>query len=120
MIEELVGRVFATRNAVHLAHWAAKGDGSFARHMALGELYDNLIDQIDKVVEMYQGAFGLIDKVPPRQVNVSDIIAHLNDEVEWIETNMTEISGGIRALENTLQDLSGIYYTSIYKLTNLK
>ena len=35
MIEELVSRTFAIRNAAHLAHWRAKGTGSFAKHMAL-------------------------------------------------------------------------------------
>ena len=120
MIEELVGRVFATRNAVHLAHWAAKDDGSFARHMALGSFYDDLIDKIDRIVEMHQGAFELIGKVTPRQVGAGDILDHLNSEVEWLESNMDELSGGIKAIENVLQDLSGSYYTTIYKLTYLK
>lgn len=120
MIEELVGRVFATRNAVHLAHWAAKGEGSFARHAALGDLYDALIDKIDAVVEMYQGAFELLGAVKVPSATPKDLLDHLNDEAEWIETNMDEISGGIKALENALQDLSGIYYTAIYKLTYLQ
>jgi hypothetical protein len=116
VIEELIGRVFATRNAVHLAHWKTK---SFANHMALGELYDALIDKIDTVVEMYQGAFELVGDVKPHQVSETDIVMHLNHEVEWIEGNMDDLSGGIKALENVLQDLSGAYYHAIYKLTNL-
>ena len=120
MIEELVGRIFATRNAVHLAHWAAKGDGSFARHTALGELYDALIDKIDTVVEMHQGAFELLGEVKVPSAQPKNLLDHLNDEVEWIETNLDELSGGIKALENVLQDLSGAYYTAIYKLTYLK
>lgn len=119
-MKELVGRVFATRNAVHLAHWAAKGEGSFARHKALGDLYDALVDKIDKIVEMYQGAFELLGSLKVPDATPKDLLDHLNDEVEWLETNMDELSGGVRSLENALQDLGGVYYTAIYKLTYLK
>lgn len=117
MIEELVGRVFATRNAVHLAHWKTK---SYAQHMALGAFYDDLIDKIDTIVEMYQGAFELIDNVPSPQVSPDKLLPHLTSEAEWIEAHMEQISDGVKALENVLQDLSGSYYTTIYKLTHLK
>lgn len=117
MIEELIGRVFATRNAVHLAHWKTN---SYAQHMALGAFYDDLIDKIDTIVEMYQGAFDLVDKVPTPQVSASNILAHLNSEVEWIETHLEELSEGVKAIENALQDLSGSYYSTIYKLTHLQ
>lgn len=113
MIEELVSRVFATRNAVHLAHWKTN---SFAKHSALGDLYEGLIEQIDKCVEIYQGANELIEKPKPRNVDPDDIVKHLEAEAEWIEANMDELSGGVRALENVLQDLSGTYYHALYKL----
>lgn len=117
MIEELIGRVFATRNAVHLAHWRTD---SYAQHQALGAFYDDLVDKIDRIVEMHQGAFDLIDKVPTMQASPNNILNHLNTEAEWIETNSEELSGGIKAIENALQELSGSYYTTIYKLTHLQ
>ena len=57
MIEELIAKVFAAREAAHLEHWRTK---SYAQHQALGEFYDTIIDQIDELVECYQGNFGLI------------------------------------------------------------
>jgi len=65
MIEELVTRVFSTRNAAHLAHWKTK---SFAEHSALGDFYDALIDGVDEIIEDYQGAFGLILERSDRRV----------------------------------------------------
>lgn len=117
MIEELIGRIFATRNAAHLAHWRTS---SYAQHQALGAFYDDLVGKIDAIVEMYQGAFDVIDKVPTMQAPANNILTHLNAEVEWIETNLDELSGGIKAIENALQDLSASYYTTIYKLTHLQ
>ena len=116
MIEELVSRVFATRNALHLKHWATT---SYAAHVALGELYDEIVDKIDDVVEIYQGAVEMIGDVEPTTVK-DDIIEHIRDEADWIEENMEEISAGTKAVENVLQDLSGIYYIAIYKLTRFK
>lgn len=119
MIETLVSKVFATRNAAHLAHWAAKGDGSFARHMALGDFYDAIIDKIDTIVEAHQGAFGLIGEVKPETVAKADIVEHIADEAQWIDDNRAKIAGGVRALENLIDDLTGSYLTTYYKLRNL-
>lgn len=116
-MEELVARVFATRNALHLKHWATT---SYAAHVALGELYDAVIDKIDEAVEIYQGATDeIISDVTPGKVK-ENILEHLRDEAEWIEAHMDDISGGVKAVENVLQDLSGVYFRTIYKLSRFK
>lgn len=119
MIEELVSRIFATRNAAHLAHWAATGEGSDARHRALGDFYDGLIDKIDDIVEIHQGAFGLIGSVEPCDVD-GDIVVHIGAEANWIVKNRTELAGGLPPIENTLDDLVGLYLKTFYKLRNLR
>lgn len=116
MIEELISRVFATRNAVHLAHWKTK---SYAQHVALGELYDGLIDRIDAIVEMYQGAFGLIENVDVKPISSADIMEHIGQEANWIEENRSAIAGDVCAIENQIDDLAGLYLTTFYKLKNL-
>lgn len=116
MIEQLVSRVFATRNALHLKHWATT---SYAAHVALGDLYDEIVDKVDEIVEMYQGAIDIIGDVKPATVK-DDILAHLRDEADWIEAHLEEISAGVKAVDNALQDLSGLYYRAIYKLSRFK
>jgi hypothetical protein len=116
MIQELVTKVFATRNAVHTGHWKTK---SYAEHMALGDFYDGLVDKIDAIVEMYQGAFGLIDSIDSEPVVGKDIVRHLTDEAKWINDNRETISGDWCAIENALDDLVGLYLTTLYKLKNL-
>ena len=74
MVEDFVGRMFAIRDAAHLAHWAAKGEGSFARHKALGKFYEVLIDKLDAYIEAYQGYFGLIGPVKPIPYTRENII----------------------------------------------
>lgn len=53
MIEELISRIFKTRNQAHLSHWKTK---SFSEHKALGSFYDDVIDKLDDLVEACQGS----------------------------------------------------------------
>lgn len=116
MIEELVSRVFAARNIAHLAHWKTK---SFSQHMALGSFYDDLIDQVDALVEAYQGQFGLIGNVPLKAPAKAEIIAYLEDDLAWINENCEEITKENDSLENLLQNITATYQSTLYKLKNL-
>lgn len=120
MIEQLIARVFYARNLAHFEHWRAKGDGSFAKHMALGEFYDGVIDALDPLVEAYQGAFDLIGAIPAPEVSKGDVLAQLQADAEWVEQNHEDICQGNRAVANLIDGLTGVYLSAIYKLKNLK
>lgn len=119
MIEQLVSRVFYTRNAAHLAHWKTK---SYAEHTALGAFYDGLVDNIDAIVEAYQGFFDLIAMVPPRtgELLPKDIVSHISDECDWINANRSKIAEDTPAIENNIDTLSALYMSTLYKLRNLR
>ena len=122
MIEKLITRVLATRNAAHVAHWKAKGMGSYAKHVALDEFYNAILSQLDEIVEIHQGAFGLIDAVtfPGTIANPSTIVEHIKEEAQWLEDNREKIADGVCAIENQVDELTGIYLKSYYKLKNLQ
>lgn len=121
MIEELISRVFFTRNVAHFAHWRATGAGSYAKHKALGKFYEDVIDALDSVVEAYQGAFELIKSIPaPHSNGSSEILKMLEDDAAWIEENHESICKGNRAVANLIDSLSGVYLSAIYKLRNLR
>lgn len=120
MIEELISRVFYARNLAHFEHWRAKGEGSFAKHMALGEFYDGVIDAIDPLVEAYQGAFSLIGVIPAPKKTLGDSLKCLEADATWIEENHESICNGNRAVANLIDTLTGVYLSTIYKLRNLR
>ena len=120
MIEELISRVFYARNLAHFEHWRAKGEGSFAKHIALGEFYDGVIDAIDPLVEAYQGAFSLIGAIPAPKQTMSDSLKCLEADAKWIEEHHEEISKGNRAVGNLIDTLTAVYLSAIYKLRNLR
>lgn len=119
MIEELIARVFYTRNVAHFEHWRAEGVGGYSRHKALGTFYDKVIDTLDDLVEAYQGAFELVGTIPVAKTKASDILLMLVEDAEWIEKNHEEICKGNRAVANLIDSLSGVYLSAIYKLRNL-
>jgi hypothetical protein len=118
MIEEMIQKVFVTRNATHIAHWRTK---SYAQHKALGKFYDEIIDLLDSLVEAHMGAAGDVvdDMEIPTTKKVKDILAHLSEEVEWIDENREEIASGISALENIVDEIAALYLSTIYKLKQL-
>ena len=120
MIEQLISRVFYARNVAHFEHWRAKGDGSFAKHMSLGDFYDDVIDAIDKLVEAYQGAFELIGNIPAPKVSERDVLKLLEADADWIEENHEKICKGNRAVGNLVDTVTGVYLSAIYKLRNLR
>lgn len=114
MIVQLIEKMFQARNAAHIRHW--KTD-SYAQHKALGHYYDGVIDGLDKLVEAYQGAFGIVGDIDGEK---ADIIKLINDELIWLNENRTAIAKGVPALENILDDLTALHMTTLYKLENLK
>lgn len=112
MIEELIKRAFEQRSAAHIAHWKTKNG---EEHRALGEFYEGIIDKLDPLVEAHQGMFELI-KTPAEK----DMVKRLEAEVLWINENRAKIAGNIPALENMVDELTGVYLSTLYKLKNLR
>ena len=112
-------RSFYARNVAHFEHWRAEGVGGYARHVALGEFYDKVIDALDALVEAYQGAFELVGTVQAPKTKAEDILLILIEDAEWIEKNHEKICKGNRAVANLIDSVTGVYLTTTYKLRNL-
>ena len=117
MVEELIQRLFKTRNQAHLMHWKTK---SYAEHQALGKFYDKLMDSLDAFVEACQGSKGIIGHVDLSCKDESiEIIKCLTADANWISRNRAKIAHGVPALENILDEIVSLYLSTIYKLKNL-
>lgn len=118
VICELIAKVFTTRNLLHFAHWNAK---TLSLHLAVGDLYDEVIDDIDAIVEVYQGKFGLITDLHCSAAALpADITLHVKAEAQWVEDNRSFISKGETSIENLIDNLIGHMHRTVYKLENLK
>jgi hypothetical protein len=116
MIEQLISRVFYSRNIAHFLHWQSQ---SFAQHSALGEFYDEVISALDGLVEAYQGTYALVGDIPVPDVTAKDILSHLEAEIVWIQNNHEAITKGNKGLGNLVDTISNVYQSTVYKLRNL-
>lgn len=116
MIDEFMARTFAARNTTHREHLRTQ---SYAHHMALGSFYDDLIDAVDEVAEVYQGFVGLIGDYTIKDANPEDIVGYLREEADWIEANREMIAGGSNAVANLVDGVTAVYLRTIYKLEQL-
>ena len=119
MIEDLIARVFYARNVAHFEHWTATGIGSNARHKALGNFYEDVIEALDSLVEAYQGAFELVGSISAPKTKAEDILLILIEDADWIEKNHEKICKGNRAVANLIDGVTDVYLSTIYKLRNL-
>ena len=110
--------LFACADIIKIAHLKAKGPGSYAQHVALGELYDALTDMADDITETIQGYKGILTISIPATSYMEPISyikgkrASLIAMLENVEEEMPDVS-------NKLQDLIGVMSKTIYKLENL-
>lgn len=114
MIEKLIERMFKSRDAAHIEHWKTK---SYAQHMALGDFYEDVIEKLDTYVEAHQGTFGIVGDIKGQE---NDVAKNISDDIVWLHENRSDITKGIPALENIIDEITGLHMKTLYKLENLK
>lgn len=107
------GKLF---HSVHVAHLAHLKTPSFARHMGLGKYYDALPDLLDKLIETYQGEYGIQSiKIPA--VEYQDPIVHLKEMLQVVK-NAAVIFPDSDYL-NILDEIKSLIKQTLYKLQYL-
>ncbi|MGV0954687.1 MAG: DUF5856 family protein [Fluviibacter sp.] len=111
----LVGTLFLARDVAHSTHLNTR---SFAKHMALNTFYDEVIDLADKFAEAYQGRYGLIGPVAlmsaKKTNNVTDFLEASLADVEEMRYKVCKKEE--TALQNIIDEIVGLYLSTLYKL----
>lgn len=114
-MERLIARLFLVREIAHREHLKTN---SYARHMALGDFYDEIVDKADAIAEAYQGKFGIMQDIPFLLPNVQgDIIAVLEANLAIIEsTRYEEVPREETAIQNLIDEAVAVFLSTLYKL----
>lgn len=108
--------------ATHMLHLLCRGPGSFAKHMALGELYDGLEDLADKLAEAYFGCASLIEDYPgtkfPSFSVQSDALAYVTQLYEYVEEKRQKM-GDESHIQNIVDEICSLISTAKYKIKEL-
>lgn len=117
---EMIAIMFLGRELAHREHLKVTGPGSYAKHKALNEFYEGIVDLADKFAETYQGKNGIIDDIPLLENEFTgDINQVLRQQVEWIDANRDEVTD-YRPLQNIIDEICGFYLEKLYLLDQLK
>lgn len=112
---EFIGTLFLARDVAHSVHLSTR---SFAKHSALNTFYDEVIELADKFAEAYQGRHGLIGPITMMSAkNTTNIVAFLEtslSEIEEMRYKVVEKTD--TALQNIIDEIVGLYLSTLYKL----
>ena len=112
---DFIGMLFLARDVAHSVHLNTR---SYAKHVALNTFYDEIVDFADKFAEAYQGKHGLIGPISLMNARkTSNILEFLQDQVDEIEKCRYEVCDKTEtALQNIIDEIVGLYLSTIYKL----
>jgi len=112
---DFIGTLFLARDVTHSVHLNTR---SYAKHVALNEFYDSIVDLADKFAEAYQGRHGLIGPITLMSAKkTTDVIEFLKDSLADIEDMRYKvIEKDDTPLQNIIDEIVGQYLSTLYKL----
>jgi hypothetical protein len=112
---DFVGILFLARDVAHSVHLNTR---SFSKHSALNTFYDEVIDLADKFAEAYQGRHGLIGPINLMSATKNgNIIEFLEQSLSEIEDNRYKVCDKTdTAIQNIIDEIVGLYLSTLYKL----
>lgn len=115
---DFIGLLFLGRDVAHSVHLNTR---SYAKHKALNEFYDEVIGLADGFAEAYQGKYGLVGQISLQPVKkTSNIVEFLQSQLDEIEKERyTVVKSSDTALQNIIDEIVGLYLTTLYKLKYL-
>jgi hypothetical protein len=113
--EAFIGHLFLARDVTHSAHLNTR---SYAKHVALNEFYDGVIDLADKFAEAYQGRRGLIGPIALQSATkTNSVLEFLGDSLKTLEEMRYEVCDKTdSALQNIIDEIIALYLSTLYKL----
>lgn len=121
VVGEFIGTLLHSATVTHFMHLQATGEGSYARHVALGEYYDSIVELVDGLAESIQGAYDtIIEEYPSVFTNVvtaPDVyIKSLKDYVYEKRAEMPQDSH----IQNEIDGICTLLCSTYYKLRKLR
>jgi hypothetical protein len=117
---EFFGKMFQLRDILHTRHLHPTSPGQLGsgwEHKVLNDLYDEILDLTDGIIESYQGKYGLIKiQIPASEYN--NILAYLEEFVKFVENSYSMFPESW--IQNELDNVQKEIYSAIYKLKYLK
>jgi hypothetical protein len=109
-------KLFEARDFAHKAHLESK---SYSQHKALDGFYGGILDLTDALVESYFGKYG-IQKIQIAQIKDAEPIGYLEDFANFMEQAHASVDKKDTWVQNQIDEVLALTYSTLYKLKNLK
>ena len=123
-MEELASILFHSRTQAHVFHLGVSGAGSYAAHVALQGYYEEIVGLTDSLVESYQGKNGLIQFKPvvnlDNNCDTRNIIDYFDKLCMIVKTLRQAPNLADSYLQNQIDNVEDLIYSTKYKLVNLQ
>jgi DNA-binding ferritin-like protein len=123
-MEQLASLLLHSRTQAHSFHLGVKGIGSFSTHSALQLYYLNIVGLVDSLVEAYQGQYGLIKLQPVSGLDtnndIKNVIAYFDKLIAVVAKLRKDEKLQMSWLQNDIDTIVTLLYSTKYKLTNLQ
>jgi hypothetical protein len=122
-MEQLASIFFHSRTQAHVFHLETRGPGSLAIHSALNTYYDSIVGIMDELIEAYQGKYGIITFKPVNGIDndasKENIIAYFDKLIKFLEAERESEKLKDSWIQNELDNIAKLLYSTKYKLINL-
>ena len=123
-MEQLASLLLHSRTQAHSFHLGVKGVGAFSAHSALQLYYLNIAGLVDGLVEAYQGQYGLIKLQPVSGLDtnndIKNVIAYFDKLIAVVAKLRKDKKLQMSWLQNDIDTIVTLLYSTKYKLTNLQ
>ena len=116
-METLIAELFAMRTTLHRMHLATQ---SFAQHVALGELYETIVELADSIAEIYQGQYGKLHMNDIKPQEETDPIKYVASMAQWSQHAKELIDKNDTHLLNEWDAIISAIFRTKYKLEHLR
>lgn len=116
-LETLIPEIMNVISQTHIWHLLCT---SGQKHMALGEFYTELQDEVDELAETYIGMGGTINSIEPFTPDVvytdSKVISYIKDFKEMVNMCISSTDKSeMRSIQEELIEIQELIYSFVYK-----
>lgn len=119
-VVKFFSKLFESREMAHIYHLQVRGEeGSHAKHISLEEYYDEVLELIDELIEVYQGQYGIVDGydiIDTSDTKTKDVIDYFESLSNHIKHSKKCIVEEDTHLHSIIDDIICLIYKTLFKL----
>jgi len=115
-VGNIFGRLLMSAPVVHMLHLQTD---SFAKHLALNDLYHDMPDLVDAIIEEFQSKYGIVSSYSTYVTYNANPVVFLEDLSKYLSVSRDSVAT-YSSIQANLDTLATAINSCLYKIKNLK